>query len=269
MHSRMVVFTSCALAVSTLLLGPLAPNAGAACTFTDCDTPFVGDREALLATERVAGIEQALKNLLTQPFALRLTARNDGVAPGLRSTVVTRDGITRIVTIPAAKPHADLPPARITYLDATFRCSRRVTTTPRDAWLLLSPPKPSAIARDRRATWTCAKRSIGDLDAVATAIQLLPSAQVNQAPGDAWFVDYTTEPGFRPPAGLSLGLYWPGQWRAYTRDTSGGMAISSFTAVAFAESGQPANFAEVNATLTVGGVPPLPKLTGLTGFRKR
>jgi len=258
----------CGTAAAIALVGPLAPSAAAACTFTDCDSPFPGSREELVTTERVAGMEQEMTTLLTQPFRLRLTVRIDGIPPGVRSTVVTRDGITRIVTIPAGRPHGKQPPARVTYLDASHRCTRSIATTGKGAWALLRPPNAAVLAEDRQAQWRCTKRGANDLDASNIASGLLPSTQINQAPAQAWFVDYTVEPGFRPATGLSLGLYWPGQWRAYTRDGAGGLGLSSFTADALAATGQARNFAETSAQLQPGGVPVLPRLSGLTGFRR-
>jgi hypothetical protein len=258
----------CGLAAVVALVGPLAPSAVAACTFTGCDTAFTGSREELVATERVAGIEQEMTTLLAQPFRLRLIVRTDGIPPGVRSTVVTRDGITRVVTIPAGKPHADQPPARVTYLDASHRCTRSIATTGKGAWSLLRSPNAAEVAADRQAQWRCTKRGANDLDANAIAAGLRPSTQISQAPADSWFVDYTVEPGFRPADGLSLGLYWPGQWRAYTRDGAGGLVLSYFTVDALAAAGQARNFAETTAQLQPGGVPVLPRLTGLPGFRR-
>lgn len=259
----------CGVAVAAALLLPLAPSASAACTFAECDTAFAGSRDELLATERVAGIEQEMTTLLAQPFTLRLMVRTDGFPPGARSTVVTRGGITRILTIPAGRPHADQPPARVTYLDASHRCTRTIATTRKGARSLLEPPTASVITADRQAEWRCRARGAGDLDATTLAAGLLPSAQINQAPVQAWFVDYTVEPGFRPPAGLALGLYWPGQWRDYTRDSAGGLALASFTADALANTSQVRNYAESTAELSVGSVPALPRLAALPGFRRR
>jgi len=258
----------CGVAVAAAVIGPLAPSVSAACTFVDCDAPFPGNREELLASERVAGIEQQMAALLAQPFTLRLTVRTDGVLPGVRSTFATQRGITRTVTVPAGKPHADQPPARVTYLDVSHRCTRSIPTTRKGAWSLLTPPNAAVVATDRKAKWTCTKRGAGDVDGTTVAAQLLPSAQISQAPAQSWFVDYTAEPGFRPPAGLSLGLYWPGQWRDYTRDAAGGLAVTSLTADALANTGQARNFAESTAQLQVGRVPTLPRLATLPGFRR-
>lgn len=258
----------CGVAAAAAFIGPLAPSAGAACTFASCDSAFAGSRDELLATERVAGIEQELAALFSQAFALRLNVRTDGVQPGLRTTAVTSGGISRIVTIPAGKPHADQPPARVTYLDAQTRCTRSIATTRKGAWSLLKPPSRTAIAADRNAEWRCTKRGAGDLDAPTLAAGLLPSAQVSQAPAQAWFVDYTAEPGFRPPPGLSLGLYWPGQWRGYTRDGRGGLVVTSFTADALANTGQSRNYSELTAQLNVTSLPALPRLASLQGSRR-
>ena len=254
--------------MAAALVGPLAPAANAACTFASCDTAFAGSRDELLATERIAGIEQEMAALLAQPLTLRLTVQTDGVQPGLRTTAVTSGGITRIVTIPASKPHADQPPARVTYLDTETRCTRIIATTRKGAWSVLKPPNAGVIAADRKAKWRCTKRGAADLDARTMAAGLLPSAQISQAPAQSWFVDYTAEPGFRPPPGISLGLYWPGQWRGYTRDDRGGFAMTSFTADALANTGQSRNYSESTAQLNVTSLPALPRLATLRGFRR-